>query len=208
MNEHGRVVAVHLCEQHEFSKRTVGRIVLREGLGVEGDAHAGATVQHRSRVAKDPSQPNLRQVHLLHGELFDRLAGRGHVVVPGELGENVTTRGIDLLALPVGTRLRLGGYAVVTITGLRNPCAQIERFQTGLLGELAYRAQDPETGKSELGCLAGVMATVSRSGSVVPGIGSASNCRPSPTSGSRASDTRGAGPGQGMLANGRLKVDR
>jgi MOSC domain-containing protein YiiM len=94
---------------------------------------AGRTVQHRSRVAKDSSQPNLRQVHLIHAELFDELRDAGFTVVPGDLGENVTTRGIDLLALPTGTRLRIGAEAMVEVTGLRNPCRQIERFQPGLM---------------------------------------------------------------------------
>jgi MOSC domain-containing protein YiiM len=104
-----------------------------EGLGVEGDAHAGATVQHRSRVARDPSQPNLRQVHLIHAELHDELCAAGFAVAPGQMGENVTTRGVDLLGLPTGTRLHLGSSAVVEVTGLRNPCVQIDRFQQGLM---------------------------------------------------------------------------
>src|SRR6185295_9045551 len=108
-------------------------IRLREGLGVDGDGHLGGTVQHRSRVRKDPTQPNLRQVHLIHAELFDELGAKGFVVHPGELGENVTTSGLDLLALPTGARLHLGATAVVEVTGLRNPCVQIDRFQNGLM---------------------------------------------------------------------------
>src|SRR6476660_8546087 len=126
------VVAVQVSPAHTFSKQTVDAIMLREGLGVEGDAHCGATVKHRSRVAADPSQPNLRQVHLIHGELFETLKEGGHLVAPGDLGENITTQGIDLLALPVGSRLRIG-ETVVTVTGLRNPCQQINGFQSGLL---------------------------------------------------------------------------
>ncbi len=155
-----RVVGVHRSARHEFSKPEVDTIELHEGLGVSGDAHYGVTVQHRSRVRQDPSQPNLRQVHLLHAELFDTLAGRGLRIEPGELGENITTRGIDLLGLPVGTRLRLGADAVVTITGLRNPCRQINGFQDRLLEHLVRR----EGG--HVIRLAGVMGVVSRSGSV------------------------------------------
>ncbi|MFD6134657.1 MOSC domain-containing protein [Isoptericola sp. NPDC060257] len=157
------VVAVHASAVHGFSKPALDEVVLVEGVGVEGDAHAGVTVQHRSRVAADPSQPNLRQVHLIHGELFDRLGAAGHDVAPGDLGENVTTRGIDLLALPVGTRLTIGD-AVVTVTGLRNPCQQINDFQPGLLKQLLRRGDDGEVER-----LAGVMGIVSRGGSVRPG---------------------------------------
>jgi hypothetical protein len=82
--------------------------VLIAGLGVAGDVHAGITVRHRSRVAADPDQPNLRQVHLIRSELHDELSEAGYEVPPGGLGENVTTSGIDLLALPVGTILRFG----------------------------------------------------------------------------------------------------
>lgn len=116
-----RVVAVHSSATHSFSKSSRESITLLEGLGVDGDAHCGPTVQHRSRVAADPSQPNVRQVHLIHGELFYALRDAGHPVAPGDLGENITTRDVDLLSLPVGARLTVGD-AVVTITGLRNPC--------------------------------------------------------------------------------------
>lgn len=158
-----RVVAVHSSATHRFSKRTHESIKLIEGQGVEGDAHAGATVQHRSRVAADPSQPNLRQVHLIHEELFDALRESGHAVAPGELGENITTRGIDLLALPVGSRLHIG-ETVVTITGLRNPCQQINDFQPGLLKKLV-RTDD----EGRVIRLAGVMGIVSRGGRVATG---------------------------------------
>jgi MOSC domain-containing protein YiiM len=127
------VTAVSRSATHAFSKDTVQAIHLVAGRGVEGDAHAGETVKHRSRVKVDPTQPNLRQVHLIHAELFDELAASGFSVASGQLGENVTTRGIDLLGLPVGTRLRLGDAAIVEVTGLRNPCQQIERFQPGLV---------------------------------------------------------------------------
>ncbi|WP_245995515.1 MOSC domain-containing protein [Luteococcus japonicus] len=106
---------------HGFTKEAVDAITLLEGLGVEGDAHCGVTVQHRSRVQANPSTPNMRQVHLIHDELFDRLRACGHVVAPGQLGENITTHGLDLLALAVGTRLVIGDAAIV-LTALRNPC--------------------------------------------------------------------------------------
>lgn len=129
----GAVLAVAAHGSHAFSKPLAPRIRLLAGLGVEGDAHCGTTVKHRSRVAKDPAQPNLRQLHLIHAELFDELAGMGFAVAAGDLGENVTTRGIDLLALPRGTRLHLGEQAVVEVTGLRNPCWQIDAFRDGLM---------------------------------------------------------------------------
>ncbi|MFE5342266.1 MOSC domain-containing protein [Isoptericola sp. NPDC056578] len=157
------VVAVHASAVHGFSKPALDGVLLVEGVGVEGDAHAGVTVQHRSRVARDPSQPNLRQVHLIHAELFDLLREAGHAVAPGDLGENLTTRGIDLLALPVGTRLTIGA-AVVTVTGLRNPCRQIDDFQPGLLKQVLRRGADGGVER-----LAGVMGIVSRGGTVRPG---------------------------------------
>ena len=135
----GTVVAVSASRRHAFSKTPQLFIELRAGLGVDGDAHAGVTVKHRSRVAKDPSQPNLRQVHLMHEELFAELAVKGFVVTPGDLGENITTRGIDLLALPRATRLRIGSSAVVELTGLRTPCVQINRFQDGLMAAVLDR---------------------------------------------------------------------
>ena len=128
----GVIVAVASNGQHGFSKTVVSEVMLIEGLGVQGDAHAGTTVKHRSRVARDPAQANLRQVHLLHVELLDELRARGFPIVPGALGENVTTAGIDLLGLPAGTLLHLGEQAVVRVTGLRNPCSQIEDFHEGL----------------------------------------------------------------------------
>jgi MOSC domain-containing protein YiiM len=118
----GVVVAVSRDTDHRFSKPSTDEIRLLTGLGVEGDAHAGVTVQHRSRVAADPMQPNLRQVHLIQAELHEELHEQGFGVAPGELGENITTRGLDLLGLPRGTVLRLGDSATVEVTGLRNPC--------------------------------------------------------------------------------------
>jgi hypothetical protein len=133
MPESPTIVAVSRSRTHSFGKPNAAVIRLLAGLGVEGDAHAGRTVQHRSRVAVDPTQPNLRQVHLIHAELFDELGRKGFAVTPGEMGENVTTRGIGLLDLPAGTRLHLGPEAVVAVTGLRNPCAQLDRFRPGLM---------------------------------------------------------------------------
>lgn len=158
------VVAVHRSGRHGFSKHEEEAILLVEGLGVEGDAHAGATVKHRSQARRDPAAPNLRQVHLLHAELFDELVGRGFAVFPGELGENITTRGIDLLALPTGARLELGPEAEVEVTGLRNPCSQIDRFQPGLMAAVLDRdASGAIVRKS------GVMAVVRRGGRVRAG---------------------------------------
>ena len=158
------VLAVHRSSGHTFSKFAEDSVTLIEGLGVAGDAHAGATVKHRSHAARQPSAPNLRQVHLLHAELFDALVERGFAVFPGDMGENVTTRGLDLLALPAGTRLRLGAEAEVELTGLRNPCSQIDRFQPGLTGAVLDRdASGGIVRKS------GVMAVVVRGGRVRPG---------------------------------------
>jgi len=158
------VTAVGLSPVHGFSKPLADAIRLLAGLGVEGDAHMGETVKHRSRVKVDPTQPNLRQVHLIQGELHDELAAAGFAVRPGDLGENVTTRGIDLLGLPTGARLRLGAEAVVEITGLRNPCGQIDGFRPGLLKLVV--------GRDEAGNLvrkAGVMGIVLAGGPVRPG---------------------------------------
>jgi len=135
----GVVVAVSCCLTHSFSKPNQASIQLVAGLGVEGDAHKGQTVKHRSRLARDPLQPNLRQVHLLHEELFDELRAAGFTVAAGEMGENITTRGLDLLGLPRGTRLHLGDTAVVEVTGLRNPCVQLDCFQPGLMAAVLGR---------------------------------------------------------------------
>ena len=129
----GEVVSVSRSETHSFSKQTVDVIRLLTGLGVEGDAHMGLSVKHRSRVAQNPNQPNLRQIHLIHSELFEELRGAGFHVEPGQMGENITTRGINLLGLPTGTKLFIGDTAVIEITGLHNPCSQIDNFQSGLL---------------------------------------------------------------------------
>jgi len=137
-----RVVAVARDGGHHFSKQMVPAVEVVAGLGVEGDAHQGVTVKHRSRARVDPTAPNLRQVHLIHSELLDELRGRGFTVAPGELGENVTTVGIDLLGLPEGARLLVGDAVVLEVTGLRNPCSQIERFQPGLLAAVLDRGPD------------------------------------------------------------------
>lgn len=158
------VVAVSRAEKHVFSKAPAASVHLLAGLGVEGDAHLGVTVQHRSRVARDPTQPNLRQVHLIHAELLDTLVGNGFRVAPGVLGENVTTRGIPLLELGTGTLLRLGADAVVELTGLRNPCVQLDRYQRGLMAAVLDRAPD-----GSLIRLAGVMGVVLHGGVVRPG---------------------------------------
>lgn len=158
------VVAVCRDDGHRMSKPRADAIELATGQGVIGDAHAGATVQHRSRVAKDPSQPNLRQVHLLHAELLDELRDEGFDLEPGEIGENVTTRGIDLLGLPCGTRLRLGDEAVVEVTGLRNPCGQLEGVRAGL--QKATLDRDASGG---LVRKAGIMAIVIEDGTVRTG---------------------------------------
>lgn len=158
------VTAVHTSPGHTFTKTPRNRIELLAGLGVRGDAHLGRTVRHRSRVAKDPTQPNQRQVHLIHAELHTELAAAGFTVAPGELGENITTRKIALLDLPTGARLRLGPHAVIEITGLRNPCAQINGLQPGLLKEVLKR-----TSNGDLIRKAGVMAVVITAGFVHPG---------------------------------------
>ncbi len=133
------VVAVHKSTSHGFSKQSCASISVMQGLGVEGDAHSGVTVKHRSRVARDPTQPNLRQVHLIHAELYDELQSKGFKIAPGDLGENITTRGIALLELPAGTTLRIGEHVIVQVTGLRNPCSQIEDFSAGLLAAVLDR---------------------------------------------------------------------
>ena len=171
----GRVIAVAAAATHTFSKPTQQQITLLAGLGVEGDAHCGVTVKHRSRVAQDPTQPNLRQVHLIHAELFDEIQARGHHVVPGQMGENITTHGIDLLGLPVGTQLRVGATAVLRLTGLRNPCGQIDGFRTGLKDAVLERTVDGSIIRK-----AGVMSIVVTGGVVRPGDSIGVDLPPSP----------------------------
>ncbi len=158
------VTAVARSSGHTFTKPTEAVIHLVAGLGVEGDAHQGETVKHRSRVKRDPTVPNLRQVHLMHAELHDELNGKGFAVKAGDLGENVTTRGVDLLGLPTGARLRIGSAAIVEVTGLRNPCYQLDNFQQGLMAATLDRDADGNLIRK-----AGIMAVVLTGGEVRAG---------------------------------------
>ncbi|MBT2526505.1 MOSC domain-containing protein [Streptomyces sp. ISL-99] len=160
----GTVTAVSSNGEYSFTKPNRDSITLLAGLGVEGDVHAGTTVKHRSRVAQDPTQPNLRQVHLIHEELFGELLQEGFTVEPGQLGENITTSGIDLLGLPEGTLLHIGAEAVVEVTGLRNPCLQIDAFQDGLLKQVVGRDAEGNIVRK-----AGIMSVVKVGGAVRPG---------------------------------------
>ncbi len=160
----GRVTAVSRSAMHTMAKANEQTIRLLEGLGVEGDAHAGTTVKHRSRVRQDPSRPNLRQVHLIHAELHDELRGKGFDLSPGQMGENITTWGIDLLGLPKGARLCIGADAVVEVTGLRNPCTQLDGLQAGLMGEVLDRDEQGAIIRK-----AGIMGIVVNGGEVKPG---------------------------------------
>ena len=155
------VSAVARNSEHGFSKERVAEINVLTGLGVEGDAHQGVNARHRSRVAVDPSQPNLRQVHLIHSELYNELRAKGFEVEPADLGENVTTSGLDLLSLPRSTMLVVGADVVLEVTGLRNPCAQIDQFQPGLLAAVLDRGPNGEVIRK-----AGIM-TVVRAGGVI-----------------------------------------
>jgi MOSC domain-containing protein YiiM len=161
----GRVTAVSRSGERGVQKATCAEVSLVEGLGVEGDVHLGERVRHRSRMRRDPSEPNLRQVHLVHSELHAELAAAGFDVAPGEMGENITTEGIALLSLPAGTRLVLGGSgATVELTGLRNPCSQLDEIQPGLMDATLDRAEDGSLIRK-----AGVMAIVVSGGTVAPG---------------------------------------
>jgi MOSC domain-containing protein YiiM len=171
----GKVEAVSRGATHTMRKGNQAAIQLRTGLGVEDDAHEGVTVKHRSRVARDPSQPNLRQVHLIHSELHEELRGAGFDLAAGQMGENITTEGIDLLGLPTGARLRLGDEAVVEITGLRNPCAQLDGIQPGLMAAVLDR-----DAQGNLIRKAGVMAVVITGGAVRPGDTVAVELPPTP----------------------------
>ena len=159
----GMITAVSLSTEYTFSKPNQKSIRLLAGLGVEGDAHSGVTVKHRSRVKRDPTQPNLRQVHLIHAELHDELNAQGFIVCAGQMGENITTRGVDLLGLPTGTRLHLGKEAIIEITGLRNPCYQLDDFQQELL-----KACLDHDAEGNLIRKAGVMGIVLVGGEVFP----------------------------------------
>jgi MOSC domain-containing protein YiiM len=156
------VYSVHVGDKHAFSKGGATSIRLIENWGVEGDSHAGLTDQHLYHIKRFGQIPNLRQVHLIQGETFDEVGAKGHVVRPGELGENICTRNLDLLALPTGTRLNLGPEAVIELTGLRNPCIQIENFQPGLLAKLVEKKPTGLVRKC------GVMSIVIKGGDVKP----------------------------------------
>jgi MOSC domain-containing protein YiiM len=173
MNE-ARIVGLSRSIEHGFSKQPCERVELVAGVGVAEDAHAGATVQHLSRMKTNPGQANLRQVHLIHAELFDELAAKGFAVAPGELGENITTRGIDLLGLLTDTRLRVGD-AVIRVTGLRNPCWQIDAFRPGLLAEMVEKRPD---GSLKRKC--GVMGVVESGGTIERGSAIAIELPPEP----------------------------
>jgi MOSC domain-containing protein YiiM len=174
----GRVEAVSQAATHRFSKRPAMWITLLAGLGVEGDAHLGVTVRHRSRVARDPTQPNLRQVHLLHRELLEQLAVQGFAIGPGDIGENILTSGIDLLGLPTGAVLRIGTTVEVRVTGLRNPCAQLDRFRPGLMA--ATLGRDAAGGLIRKAGVMGVVLTggVVRFGDAITVIPSEAPYRP------------------------------
>ncbi|MFD9421852.1 MULTISPECIES: MOSC domain-containing protein [unclassified Streptomyces] len=160
-----RVTAVSRHGTYSFSKPNRTSIMLLAGLGVEGDVHAGKTIKHQFRMTYEPDLPNLRQVHLMHEELFDELATKGFAVSAGQLGENISTRGIDLLGLPTGSLLHLGGEAIVEVTGLRNPCSKIDAFQKGLLREV-FELDETTDG---FAFKSGIMGVVRQGGSVRPG---------------------------------------
>jgi len=160
----GKIIAVSRDGEHRFSKENQAVIELIAGLGIRDDAHAGSQVQHRVRVRENPNRPNLRQVHLIHSELFEELAAAGYDLYPGAIGENITTRGLNLLQLPTGTKLHLGSNAVVEVTGLRNPCRQVDAFSPGLMGALLFKHPDGNVGRKS-----GIMAIVLEGGEVRPG---------------------------------------
>ena len=164
MNENAQITSLSFSPTHSFSKNTVNSLTLIEGIGVDNDAHAGTTVKHRSRVAADPTQPNLRQVHLIHSELLDELQQSGFNVKAGDMGENITTTGIDLLGLPKDTILKLGAEVELQVTGLRNPCKQLDDFQSGLMAAVLDRDENGELVRK-----AGVMAIVLKGGKVFVG---------------------------------------
>ena len=157
------IVAVSRSPEHTFSKQNEESIRLIEGYGVEGDAHAGETVKHRYLVRKDPTLPNIHQVHLIQIELLEELNAKGFSVNPGDLGENITTRGVDLLGLPTGTKIKIGTQAIIELKTLRNPCVQIDQFQKGLLKEVLYKNEEGEVIRR-----AGVMGIILEGGIVRP----------------------------------------
>ncbi len=155
------VRALHRSSEYTFTKDTCDSLELLAGLGVAGDVHSGAAVRHRSRIERDPTQPNLRQVHLFDGEVLDMLAAEGFGVLPGALGENVTTDGLDALSLPTGTVLRIGPDALIALTGIRNPCAQIEARYPGMLKRMVHRDES-----GELHRVTGAMSVVLQPGTI------------------------------------------
>lgn len=169
------VLSVSKHASHTFSKQTASSIKLIAGEGVEGDAHRGTTVKHRSRVKVDPTQPNLRQVHLIHGELIEQLQQQGFDVQPGTLGENITTQGLDLLSLPTDTELQIGEQVRLKITGLRNPCKQLDNYQMGLTKAVLDRDSEGRLIRK-----AGIMAIVLQGGDVQPGSPIVVNLPPEP----------------------------
>lgn len=169
------IVAVSRSPKHTFSKQNEDAIKLIKGVGVEGDAHAGETVKHRYLVRKDPTRPNIRQVHLIQIELLEELNAKGFSVNPGELGENITTRGVDLLGLPTGTKIKIGTQVIIELTTLRNPCVQIDQFQEGLLGEVLYKDEAGEWVRR-----AGVMGIILEGGMVKPNDEMAIDLPPKP----------------------------
>ena len=164
MSMSGHIIALHRNQTHGFSKQTVPTLNVLQGLGIEGDAHCGATVKHRSRVAANPDQPNLRQVHLLATETIDEISAGGFRFMPGDVGENITTHGIDLINLPRHTRLYIGSNVILSITGLRNPCVQLDSFQAGLTQAFLGRKNDGSLLRK-----AGVMAIVLEGGLIAQG---------------------------------------
>ncbi len=160
----GSVLSVSRSEEHTFSKAVRSSVLLVAGLGVQGDVHSGETVKHRSRVKADTSQPNLRQIHLIHSELLDELRAKGFAVEPGDMGENITTTGIDLLGLPRDTNLQIGSSAIVRVTGLRNPCMQLDAFQEGLMRAVLERAPSGDLIRK-----CGIMGVVLAGGEIWPG---------------------------------------
>jgi hypothetical protein len=158
----GYVHSVSASPRHGFSKLVRESITLIKGHGVDGDAHAGAFVKHRYLARWRPRMANERQVHLINQALFEELFSEGFNVQPGNLGENVTTRGIDLLRLPLGTMLALGPTAAVELRGLRTPCVLVDRFRKGLLKALVRKGEQPRF-------RAGVMGVVREGGILFPG---------------------------------------
>lgn len=160
----GLVFALCRSSTHTMSKPKVSSLRILKGLGVDGDAHQGLTVKHRSRVARDPNQPNLRQVHLIHSELHDELSFKGFNITEGQMGENITTRGLDLLSLPKGTRLHIGKTVILEVTGLRNPCHQLDGLQQGLMQAVLDKDSQGNVIRR-----AGIMAIVLEGGEIFPG---------------------------------------